>query len=85
MTSEVLHHIKSVTRETYDKKCDSSTFHELTPTEYLIDVADYLYYRYAVRHSGYRLYFKSSDLWQGRYLAKVSQDNGIIVRYKLNA
>lgn len=85
MTSDVLSRVKSVTRETYDKERDSSVFHELTPAEYLIDVADYLYYRYAVKHSGYRLYFESSHLWQGRYLAKVSQDNGIIVRYKLNA
>lgn len=84
MTSEVLSRVSSVTREVYDKHRDHSEFSELTPTEYLIDVADYLYYRYAVNAKGYRLYFNGSDLWQGKYLAKVSQSNGIIVRYKLN-
>lgn len=86
MTNDVISRVKSVTRETYDKRSKTSTFHELTPEEYLIEVCDYMYYRYFVHSKSVtQLHFKTSFLWQGKYLARVSQSNGIIIRYTINA
>ena len=86
MTSDVLSRVKSVTKEVYDKLDGTSKFYELTPNDYLIEVCNHMYYRYAIKStSTSRLYWRSSNLWEGRYLSKVSESNGIIIRYTLNA
>ena len=85
MVEDIIWCVKSVTREVYDKKSGKTTTRELTPEEYLLDVCDYMYHRYTIKSSSTRrLWWSSNPCRQSRYLSKVSESNGIIIRYTLN-
>lgn len=86
MVNDIQWCVSSVTKEVYDKKSGQTTIFELTPDEYLLECADHMYYRYVIKSSSTtRLWWESSPFRQSRYLAKVSESNGIIIRYTLNA
>lgn len=79
--------VKSVTKEVIDLDDHNKVMftYELTPAEYVAEVAGYMYRKYVVKSSSLRyVRFATSHYLGCRYIAFATETNGIKTAYTLH-